>query len=167
MQDSYIPRLLGGVRFKPCQMPGHFLSSNDEWSWVWIPPHDTRWVCCLKRLTLNEKEAGNWLVHPLNKAQHFSTQKLTWKSLDQRRISKFWWKIFAEVGGVAWRGSCSKETCQNDAQTNQCDQIGRFIGLWVTFQSLWQQSICPFLSNFCKGVKIFNFCSEVIFGQLL
>ena len=25
----------------------------------------------------------------------------------------------------------------------QCDQIGRFIGLWTTFQSLWQQFICP------------------------
>ena len=25
----------------------------------------------------------------------------------------------------------------------QCDQIGRFIGLCATFQSLWQQLICP------------------------
>ena len=25
----------------------------------------------------------------------------------------------------------------------QCDQIGRFIGLEATFQSLWQQLICP------------------------
>ena len=33
----------------------------------------------------------------------------------------------------------------------QCDQIGRFIGLWATFQSLWQQLIS----------------SEIIFGQLL
>ena len=24
-----------------------------------------------------------------------------------------------------------------------------------------------FLGNFCKGVKIFNFSSEIIFGQLL
>ena len=24
-----------------------------------------------------------------------------------------------------------------------------------------------FLGNFCKGVKIFNFCSEIIFGQIL
>ena len=27
--------------------------------------------------------------------------------------------------------------------SNHCDPIGRFIGLWATFQSLWQQSICP------------------------
>ena len=25
----------------------------------------------------------------------------------------------------------------------QCDQIGRFIALWATFQSLWQQLFCP------------------------
>ena len=25
----------------------------------------------------------------------------------------------------------------------QCDQIGRFIALWATFQILWQQLLCP------------------------
>ena len=40
-----------------------------------------------------------------------------------------------------------------------CDQIGRLIGLWATFRSLWQQ-----LGNFCKGVKIFIFSSEIRFG---
>ena len=53
----------------------------------------------------------------------------------------------------------------------QCDQIGQFIGLWANFQSLWQQLICPnllpFLGNFCKGVNIIHFSSEIIFGQLL
>ena len=53
----------------------------------------------------------------------------------------------------------------------QCDQIWRFFGLWATFESLWQQLICPnlpsFLSNFCKGVKIYHFSSEIIFRQLL
>ena len=53
----------------------------------------------------------------------------------------------------------------------QCDQIGRFIGLWASFWSLWQQlilSISPtFIGNFWKGVKIFNFSTEIIFGQLL
>ena len=28
-----------------------------------------------------------------------------------------------------------------------CDQIGRFIGLWATFSSLWQQLICPNLPH--------------------
>ena len=27
--------------------------------------------------------------------------------------------------------------------------------------------LTTFLGNFCKGVKIFNFSSEIIFGQLL
>ena len=43
----------------------------------------------------------------------------------------------------------------------KCDQIGRFIGIWTTFQILWQQ----FLGNFCKGVKVFNFYSEIILGN--
>ena len=53
----------------------------------------------------------------------------------------------------------------------QCDQIGQFIGLWATFQSLWTQLFCPNIPHsqaiFCKGVKISNFSSEIIFGQLL
>ena len=53
----------------------------------------------------------------------------------------------------------------------QCNQIGRFIGIWATFQSLWQQLIWPnlptFLDNFFKGVKIYHFYSEILFGQFL
>ena len=31
----------------------------------------------------------------------------------------------------------------------QCDQIGRYIALWATFRSLWQQLFCPnILVNF-------------------
>ena len=45
------------------------------------------------------------------------------------------------------------------------------IGLWATFQSLWQQLICPNLPHsqaiFCKNVKIYHFSSEIIFAQLL
>ena len=40
----------------------------------------------------------------------------------------------------------------------QCDQIGRFNALWVTFQSLWQQLFCP---------NCLHFSSDIIFGQLL
>ena len=29
----------------------------------------------------------------------------------------------------------------------QCDQIGHFMGLWATFQSLWQQLICANLTH--------------------
>ena len=53
----------------------------------------------------------------------------------------------------------------------QCDQIWRFIGLWATFKSSLAPINLPksltFLGNFCKGVKIFNFSTEIIFGQLL
>ena len=55
--------------------------------------------------------------------------------------------------------------------TYQCDQIWRFIGLWATFQNLWQKLIGPnlshFVGNYCVGVKIYHFSSEIIFGQLL
>ena len=49
-------------------------------------------------------------------------------------------------------------------QCNQCYQIGRYIGLWATFQSLWQQFICPNLLHsqaiFVKVPKslIFSSC---------
>ena len=50
----------------------------------------------------------------------------------------------------------------------QCDQIGRFIGLWASFQNLCATISLPksptFLGNFCKGVKIIHFSSEIIFG---
>ena len=54
---------------------------------------------------------------------------------------------------------------------HQCDQIWRFIILWATFQSPGQQLFCQnrqhILGNFCKGVKIFHFTREILFGQLL
>ena len=37
--------------------------------------------------------------------------------------------------------SASEVTC------HQCDQIGKFIVLWATFQSLWQQLIHPNLPH--------------------
>ena len=43
------------------------------------------------------------------------------------------------------------------ANRHQCDQIGRFMGLWVTFRRLWQQLICRNLPHsqviFVKGSK--------------
>ena len=50
-------------------------------------------------------------------------------------------------------------------------QIERFIGLWGNFSKPLATINLPksatFLGNFCKGVQIFNFSSEIIFGQLL
>ena len=51
----------------------------------------------------------------------------------------------------------------------QCDQIGRFIALWATFQSLWQQLFCPnhphFYTIFCKGFKNFIFLVNSFLGN--
>ena len=49
-----------------------------------------------------------------------------------------------------------------------CDQIERFIGLWATFQSLWQQLICPNLLNSQEiFVKVILNFWENHFGHLL
>ena len=49
--------------------------------------------------------------------------------------------------------------------------MGRFITLWATFQSMWQQLFCPnclhIFGNFCKFVKIFHSTSKILFGRLL
>ena len=37
---------------------------------------------------------------------------------------------------------------KTDVNKFECDQIGQFIGLWTTFQSLSQQLICPNHPNF-------------------
>ena len=51
----------------------------------------------------------------------------------------------------------------------QCDQIGRLIGLWATFQSLWYQLICPNLphsqANFGKMSKSFIFSLKSFLGN--
>ena len=45
------------------------------------------------------------------------------------------------------------------------DKIGRFIALWATSQSLWQQLFCQNCAHFCKDGKIFHFSSEIILGN--
>ena len=42
-------------------------------------------------------------------------------------------------------GKAAMLRCEQD--WNQCDKIGRFIGLWATFQSLRQQLFCPNLPH--------------------
>ena len=77
------------------------------------------------------------------------------------------------------KNSNSKYKFQNDCVTllikackrrsAKCAQIGRFIALWATFLSLWQKIILPKSTHFrqiLKGVKIFHFSSEIIFGPL-
>ena len=51
----------------------------------------------------------------------------------------------------------------------QCDQIGRFFGLWTTFQSLWQQLICANLLHsqaiFVKESKSVIFLVKSFLGN--
>ena len=55
------------------------------------------------------------------------------------------------------------------AQFNQCDQIGRFIAFWPTFQSLWEQLFCPnyphYLAIFVKVSKSFIFLVKSFLGN--
>ena len=39
------------------------------------------------------------------------------------------------------------ETLKKLVSSKQCDQIWKFIELWATVQSVWQQLICPNLSH--------------------
>ena len=60
---------------------------------------------------------------------------------------------------VGWvGGACERKEVK---WCKQCDQIGRFIALWATFQSLWQQFFCPnypyFSGIFVKVSKSFIF----------
>ena len=51
----------------------------------------------------------------------------------------------------------------------QCDQIWRFIGLWASFSSIWQQLICPNLPHswamFVKVLKSFIFLVKSLLGN--
>ena len=57
------------------------------------------------------------------------------------------------------------------AHLEQCDQIGRFIGLLGNFLKHLATINLPksltFLGNFCEGFKIYHFSNEIIFGQFL
>ena len=52
---------------------------------------------------------------------------------------------------------------------NQCHQIGRFIALWATFQSLWYQLFCPncphFEAFFVKVSKSFIVLAKSFLGN--
>ena len=53
---------------------------------------------------------------------------------------------------MLWSVSCLRHWSQYLIRTEkvdwiQCDQIGRFIGLWATFKSLCQQLACPNLPH--------------------
>ena len=64
-----------------------------------------------------------------------------------------WWKHFNEIFRFKCYSWPLSSYCvqilfnTTTVDWNQCDQIGRFIGLWAIFQSLWQQLNCPNLPH--------------------
>ena len=64
----------------------------------------------------------------------------------------------------------SKINIHNNVGNNKCDQIGRFCTLGNHSKPVATIILAKsptYLGNFCKGVKIIHFSSELIFGQLL
>ena len=103
--------------------------------------------------------------HSFKKGLH---QKEIWSNLLKLKNVKVWLlTIWTNIGHILSRLLSIQGKV---VVSSQCEQIVRFIALWTTFQSLWQQLICPFCTHFrqfYKGVKIFHFSSGIIFGQLL
>ena len=73
----------------------------------------------------------------------------------QSAVSYYWSRALEMVNG--------QFLSRNDAR--QCDQIGlwQLLKPWPTINLLKSPT---FLGSFFKGVKIFPFSSEIIFGQL-
>ena len=46
-------------------------------------------------------------------------------------------------------------------------RLGDLLDFGQLFKAFATINLPTFLGNFCKGVKLFNFSSEIIFGQLL
>ena len=100
-----------------------------------------------------EKEAGKGpLTYQTASTERWKLRVIRWfvrlESWPWRQPSIYIWAIkpmglaaAEEEEGVGGERRISKMPC------NQCDQIGWFIGLWATFQSFWQQLICPNLLN--------------------
>ena len=60
-------------------------------------------------------------------------------------------------GGVASELGGNNEEVYDYDGCSQCDQIGRFIALWATFQSLWQKLYCH---NLLHSQAIFVYVSK-------
>ena len=71
---------------------------------------------------------------------------------------------------VRERGCALENECANKGMCCwQCNQIGRFIARWTTFQSLWQQLFCQncphFLAIFVKLSKSFILLEKSFLGN--
>ena len=97
-----------------------------------------------------------------------------WNFLDLsgKSLSKFGRSLLTDLYSLKWnRPEMGKYTQRVCIALTRCDKIWQFIIFWATFQSPLQQLFGPnrqyILGNFCKGVKIYHFSREILFGQLL
>ena len=63
------------------------------------------------------------------------------------------------------RRNFENQTSVSICHPDQRDQIGQIIGLWATFQSLWQQLFCPNLPIFVKVSKSLIFLVKSFLGN--
>ena len=60
------------------------------------------------------------------------------------------------------------ELNQSEVSNYQCDEIFCTVGnFFKPLATIKLPKSLTFLGNFCKGIKIYHFSSEIIFGQLL
>ena len=103
-------------------------------------------------------QAGTW-IHLFNSGDQFSTPVCARHRIGTKRLQT----------NVVSDSRCSPETNRVQSLQTQCDQIGRFIGLLATFQSLWQQLVCPNRPHcqaiFVKVSKSFIFLVKSLLGN--
>ena len=91
------------------------------------------------------------------------------------KIFTFWSKmIFLENLGVtkfSFHHFLVKRNFKRWNQPTSVTRLGNLLHFGQFVKATWKQLICPnpptLLGNFCKGVKIYPFSSQIIFGQLL
>ena len=70
-----------------------------------------------------------------------------------------------EPGAAGWK---ARTNPLSYGGTHSVTRLGDLLSLGKLFKATKNLHKSPtFLGNFCRGVKIFNFLSEIIFGQLL
>ena len=70
--------------------------------------------------------------------RHLGTRLRIENGLERLRPkNQTWLSLWSLMKKLSIRSTALEKACL------QCDQIGRFIGIWATFQSLCQQWVCP------------------------
>ena len=78
---------------------------------------------------------------------------------DIKRSKQIWTDTWTYVGRKYTDNIGRKYIDSRYLSRRRCDQIGRFFGLWTTFQSLWEQLNCQ---NLPQSYEIFVKVSKSI-----